>query len=65
MQFLDVVLPSAAENIALDEALLEESEMADSPREVFRLWESPQQAVVVGRSSRVETEVDLEACRAR
>ena len=65
MEFLDLVLPSAAENIALDEALLEDSEAAAVPREVLRLWESPQEAIVIGRSSRVEEEVKLSFCRAR
>jgi lipoate---protein ligase len=62
MQCLDLTLPTAAENLALDEALLEEAEAA-APRETLRLWESPQAMVVVGRSSRIETEVRVAACR--
>jgi lipoate-protein ligase A len=64
MQYLDLTLPTAAENLALDEALLEEAEAAARPTETLRLWESPQPIVVVGRSSRVDAEVHLDACRA-
>ena len=63
MQFLDLTLDSPAENIALDEALLEEAEQCNHSREVFRIWESPQWMVVIGRSSRVASEIDLDSCR--
>ena len=64
MQYLDLTLPTAAENLALDEALLEEAEVADAPCETLRLWESPQPLVVVGRSSRIDAEVRVDACHA-
>jgi lipoate---protein ligase len=64
MRYLDLTLPTAAENLALDEALLEEAEAAGAPTETLRLWESPQPLVVVGRSSRIETEVGIDACGA-
>src|SRR5580698_6741719 len=63
MQLLDFTLPTPAENLALDEALLEQAEAGSEPSEVLRLWESPQMVVVVGRSSQVPVEVDLAACR--
>jgi lipoate-protein ligase A len=63
MKFLDLTLDTPAENLALDDALLEESEASGAPAEVFRLWESPQPVVVVGRSSRVQQEVDAGACQ--
>lgn len=63
MDLVDLTLETAAENVALDEALLEEAEAAGRPTEVLRLWESPQAAVVVGRSSKVTSEVNLDACR--
>ena len=63
MHYLDLTLPSAAENLALDEALLEEAEAAATPTETLRLWEPRQPMVVVGRSSRVDVEVRLDACR--
>ena len=44
---------TAPQNLALDEALLDEAEAAGRPSEVLRLWESPQLVAVVGRSSRV------------
>jgi lipoate-protein ligase A len=64
MQFLDLTLPSLAENLALDEALLDEAEASGGPRECLRLWESPELAVIVGRSSRVGVEVDQTNCDA-
>ena len=64
MRLLDLTLPTAAENIALDEALLEEAESRGAPTETLRFWESPQPLVVVGRSSQIEAEVRIDACRA-
>jgi lipoate-protein ligase A len=65
MRLLDLTLPTPAENLALDEALVEWAE-AENPRgEFLRIWESRQPMVVVGRSSRVHQEVDEAACRER
>jgi lipoate-protein ligase A len=58
MQVLEVTLPSAARNLALDEALLIQAEKSDAPHEVLRLWEPHKPIVVVGSSSRVAVEVD-------
>jgi lipoate-protein ligase A len=63
MKLLDLTLATPAENLALDDALLEAAEHAGNAPEVLRLWESPQPAVVVGRSSQLAVEVDLDACR--
>jgi len=63
MRYLDLTLPGAAENLALDEALLEEAESDDSAAETLRLWEPARPMVVLGRSSKIEDEVDLAACR--
>ena len=63
MLLLDLTLPSAAENVALDEALLDAAEAGETESEVLRLWESPTPLVIVGRSSRVDLEVDRDACR--
>ncbi len=63
MRYLELTLPTATENLALDEALLEEAESAP-PMETLRLWESPQPVVVIGRSSRLAAEVQVEACGA-
>jgi len=64
MRYLDLTLPTAAENLALDEALLDEAEAADAPKETLRLWEPRQPLVVVGRSSRLDAEVRRDACQA-
>lgn len=63
MQLLDLTLPTPAENIALDEALLLYAEQSGEALEFLRLWEPPAPLVVVGRGSNLEKEVDLEACR--
>lgn len=65
MRLLDLTLPTPEENLALDEALLEEAEDGDEPREVLRLWESPQPFVVLGRSSQAAIEVNLPNCHER
>jgi lipoate-protein ligase A len=65
MLHLDLTLPTAEENLALDEALLEEAEASRRPREVLRIWEPRGVAVIVGRSSQVAREVSLDACRSR
>jgi lipoate---protein ligase len=64
MELLDLTLDTPAENLALDEALLDEAEQSEHPRECLRLWESDRPIVVVGRNSRVELEVHEDACRA-
>ena len=63
MHYLDLTLPTAAENLALDEALLEEAEAGCAPDEALRLWEPQQPMVVVGRSSRIDGEVRMDVCR--
>jgi lipoate---protein ligase len=62
MQRLDLTLQSPAENLALDEALLEWAEEEIPLGEFLRLWESPHPIVVVGRSSRIQAEVNETAC---
>jgi lipoate---protein ligase len=63
MKLLTLTLPTAAENVALDEALLDEADSCEAPEEVVRLWESTSAAVVIGRSSKAAEEVDLDFCR--
>jgi lipoate---protein ligase len=62
MHYLDCVLPTLAENLALDEALLLEAEHGGP--EVLRLWEWPTPAVVLGAAGRVADEVHEDHCRA-
>jgi len=64
MRYLDLTLPTAAENLALDEALLEVAEAAGRPAETLRFWEAAAPTVVVGRSSRLDDEVFRDVCRA-
>lgn len=63
MQLLDLTLPTPAENLALDEALLDEAERSDVGGQILRFWEPARPMVVVGRSSRVAAEVRLDFCR--
>ncbi|HUY92062.1 MAG TPA: lipoate--protein ligase family protein, partial [Pirellulales bacterium] len=65
MLLLDLTLPSAEANLALDEALLEQAEASGRPQECLRLWEPAGPLVVIGRSSLAEQEVDEAACRRR
>jgi lipoate---protein ligase len=65
MRYLDLTLPTAAENLAIDEALLEQAEAAGCPVETLRLWEPAEPMVVVGRSSHLEKEVFLDVCRSQ
>jgi lipoate-protein ligase A len=68
MQRLQLTLPTPAENVALDEALLdwaEENAGGATDTEVLRIWESPVPMVVAGRSSRIEQEIDVAECDRR
>jgi lipoate-protein ligase A len=60
----DLTLPSAEENLACDEALLELCESGECD-EVLRFWEPNQYFVVLGYANRARTEVNLEFCRAQ
>jgi len=59
----DLTLPAPAENLACDEALLEEAE-ARSGGALLRFWESTNHFVVLGYANRVAAEVNLASCRA-
>ena len=61
MRLLDLTLPDAAANLALDEALLLAAEEAAAP-EVLRFWELPALAVVVGAGGSVAIDVNVAAC---
>jgi len=64
MKYLDLTLPSAAENLACDEALLDWLEEKGEP-EVLRVWEPREHFVVLGYANKARLEVELEACRKR
>src|SRR5204863_6707050 len=61
MHFLDLTLPSLAENLALDEALLLEAEEGRGD-EVLRVWEWRDYAVVLGAGCRLAEDVNEAAC---
>ena len=63
MLYLDRTLPTLAENLALDEALLLEAE-AGRGVEALRVWEWPGLAVVLGSGCRLAEDVDEAACAA-
>lgn len=65
MDCLDLTLLTPAENLACDEALLEER-VAQGPggHGVLRFWESAVPFVVLGFANRVTEEVMAESCRA-
>ena len=63
-RWLDVELPSVAENLALDEALLAEAHDGLFDGLVVRTWMARRPTVVLGSSSHVSEEVDLAACDA-
>ena len=62
MHVLDLTLPSPAENVALDEALLLAAESGGG--EILRFWEWPAPAVVLGSGGRIAEDVDEAACSA-
>jgi len=62
IQHCDLTWPTPAENLACDEALLDQFEEAGGPG-VLRFWEPAESFVVVGYANRLSTEVNLEFCR--
>jgi lipoate-protein ligase A len=58
----DLTLPSPAENLACEEALLDCCE-ASGGDEILRFWEPAQPFVVVGYANAVANEVNADACR--
>jgi lipoate-protein ligase A len=63
MKFLDLTFPSAAENLACDEVLLDffEEHGGDG---LLRFWEPKNYFVVVGYANRIQNEVNVLACEA-
>ena len=64
MQLLDLTLPTPAENVALDEALVQAADEAAVTDEILRIWEPTSPLVVVGRSSSISAEVNVAVCEA-
>jgi lipoate-protein ligase A len=63
MKLLDLTLPTPAENLACDEALLDVCD--EHGEESLRFWESRELFVVVGYGNRVASEVNVEECQRR
>jgi lipoate-protein ligase A len=64
MKLLDWTLPTPEENLACDEALLDECE-AGRADEILRFWEPAQSFVVVGYGNKVASEVNEAFCEAK
>jgi lipoate-protein ligase A len=64
MMLFDLTLPSPAENLAWEEALLDAAEAGVSG-EVLRFWEAPTHFVVVGYANKIATEANVAACEAK
>ncbi|QDT63386.1 lipoate--protein ligase family protein [Calycomorphotria hydatis] len=60
--YIDLTLPTAAENLALDEALLNATHAGELPA-TLRLWELDHYAVILGRANRVTANVNVDACQ--
>ncbi len=60
---MTTTLPTPAENLACDEALLDVCE--ERGEETLRFWESPVPFVVVGYGNRIASEVNVEECQRR
>lgn len=62
VNWCDITLPTPAENLALDEALLHEVD-ANPQRGYLRTWEPTTDFVVLGRSNQVDVEVNRLGCQ--
>ncbi len=61
MKLLPLHLPTPAENLAADEAVLDQCEAGESD-ETLVLWEPRETFVVVGYANKLATEVNVAAC---
>lgn len=64
MKYLDLTLSTPAEDLALDEALLDACEASESATGVLRFYQTVVPCVVLGYGNRREAEVNLAACAA-
>ena len=62
MQHLSLTLPDTPGNLALDDWLLQHVDAQDSTTEILRVWENPEPAVILGRSSKLSVEINQEFC---
>jgi lipoate-protein ligase A len=64
MKRLDLILPTPAENLAADEAVLDWCESGDG-KETILFWEPSETFVVVGYANKVTTEINIANCEAK
>ena len=64
MKYLDLTLPTPAENLACDEALLDWREEGGGA-EILRVWEPQQYFLVLGYANKASQEINLEVSRER
>ncbi len=64
MKYLDVTFPTPQHNLACDEALVHWCEGSSSSDEILRFWEPPDYFVVLGHSSKMDSDIDLPSCQA-
>lgn len=64
MKYLDVTFPTPQHNLACDEALIHWCEGSPSSDEILRFWEPTDYFVVLGYSSKIQSEIDLASCQA-
>ena len=64
MKRLHCTLSSPAENLALDEQLLQDVNRGEYSDGILRLWESTCHFIVLGLSKKVSEDVAVDACRA-
>jgi lipoate---protein ligase len=64
MKLFDCPLPSPAENLAADEALLDGCEPGDG-EETLRFWEPRETFVVVGYANKIAAEVNTASCETK
>ncbi|HEX4342434.1 MAG TPA: hypothetical protein VH255_03535 [Verrucomicrobiae bacterium] len=62
IKHITLSLPTPAQNLACDEALLDACEAAGEGVGILRFWESPEYFVVVGYGNKVADEVNQPAC---
>jgi lipoate---protein ligase len=62
MKYLDRTLRTPQENLACDEALLDQCEEG-FPDEILRFWEPRQHFIVLGYSNKTPSEVNIDSCK--
>jgi lipoate---protein ligase len=63
LRLCDLTLASPEENLAFDEALLDQVEATPEAGGILRFWEPDRPFVVVGYANQAATEVNLDYCR--